>query len=477
MRGPAARRSAARSPPSPGSPARSPRRTRSSSARPLSPIQRQALVRAAVRRAAPRLLSRSAARPGFVPAADRLIAELQAALRRSATRSRADGRAARRRRLRARAGGDLYRLRRAARRQRGAPTAARPPPRRSPPSAPIPGGWGGRPVFVYGFDDLTRDQIELRRARSPPARDVTVAVAYADTRALSARAGLVNRLVDEYGAERPEPLPFDPGYTSSATLRHLDRNLFEPSAARDRARRRPHAARLRRRPRRGRGDRDRDRAPARRRLRARRDRDRPAPPGLGGPVLASVLGALGIPVALEASAPISATCVGTSLIALCRAAADESAPSRRCSPTCAPIPSLTRARWTGSSAASGAARATTVSAATESWETPPRHLRAPARGADAAARAARARPLARASWPRGRIATARRSPAARGPAARRSRPSSCARASPQPSSSSSSPSSARCRASRHPPGRGDRGARVARRSRAGAGPRRAACGS
>ncbi len=32
-----------------------------------------------------------------------------------------------------------------------------------------PGSWNGRPVFLYGFDDLTREQLRARRPRSRPA--------------------------------------------------------------------------------------------------------------------------------------------------------------------------------------------------------------------------------------------------------------------------------------------------------------------
>ena len=43
---------------------------------------------------------------------------------------------------------------------------------------------GARPVFVYGFDDLTVEQLELLERRSPRAAEVTVAVAYEDRDAL-----------------------------------------------------------------------------------------------------------------------------------------------------------------------------------------------------------------------------------------------------------------------------------------------------
>ena len=68
-----------------------------------------------------------------------------------------------------------------------------------------PGAWGARPVFVYGFDDLTRAQLELLDALAG-AGDVTVAVTFADRRALAPRARLVAVLA-ELGAEIAEELP------------------------------------------------------------------------------------------------------------------------------------------------------------------------------------------------------------------------------------------------------------------------------
>ena len=253
-----------------------------------------------------------------------------------------------------------------------------------------PSGWGERPVFVYGFDDLARDQAELigELARSA---SVTVAVTYADSRALAARAGLLTRLIDEFGARPSEPLPFDPSYTSSATLRHLDRSLFEPGAAPidaddglvllDSAGPRGEAeaigieiARL---------------------LADGYAADEIAIvlryPDSSGAVLASVLTTLGIPVALEASIPVTATCVGTSLVALCRAAEDETA-----------VESLLTHLRTDPAMEPGAidwverrirrGRAETVTAATETWASPPRHLERLRAAPD---RVARLRALAR----------------------------------------------------------------------------------
>ncbi len=121
--------------------------------------------------------------------------------------------------------------------------------------------------------------------------------------------------------------------------------------------------------------------------------------------------------------------------------------------------------------------AQTVSAATEPWQSPPRHLGAPARGVDAAGGCARwrARP---ASSPRARTASRRRSraPAPRRPECR-SRRSSCGPASPPRSCCRSSPPSASSRAASSPTSR-PRSRRSSRpRWLSGAGRRRAGCGS
>ncbi len=72
-------------------------------------------------------------------------------------------------------------------------------------------------MFLYGFDDLARAQLELVDALSA-AGEVTVAVTFADRRALSVRAGLISVLREELGASTEAELPFDDGYTESAAL-------------------------------------------------------------------------------------------------------------------------------------------------------------------------------------------------------------------------------------------------------------------
>ena len=126
----------------------------------LTVSQRQALVRAAIDSVDPGRLRRSAARPGFAPALARLIAELEAALV-SPARVRGDRRRARRRRIRARARAVSIPATSSCARRADAATGRRRSPRRSAPCATTPTRGGARPVFVYGFDDLTRAQREL----------------------------------------------------------------------------------------------------------------------------------------------------------------------------------------------------------------------------------------------------------------------------------------------------------------------------
>jgi ATP-dependent helicase/DNAse subunit B len=355
---------------------------------PLSAIQRQALVRAAIRRATPRLLSRSAARPGFAPAADRLIAELGAAMLAPAAFRAAVAQlddAGYEAELAA-----VYSAYAELRDASGRSDAAQITAAAIAGLRDDPGAWGERPVLVYGFDDLARDQTELLAGLAGSA-PVTIAVTFADSRALSARARLLHRLADEYGAERSERLPFDPSYTESATLRHLDRNLFEPRAtpvdADDGLVLMDSAG--------PRGEAEAIGIEIARLLADGVEADAIAVvvrhPDSSGPVLARVLAGLGIGVALEASIPVGATCVGTSLVALCRAAEDDDAVDAllahlRTDPSVEPR----IVDWVQRRVRRG--RATTVSAAVEGWANPPRHL---ARLRDASGRSAQLRALAR----------------------------------------------------------------------------------
>jgi len=120
----------------------------------LTVSERQGLLRAAIARAQPRRLRRSAARPGFAPALDALIAELQAALISPAgfaaivAELEDPGYESELAALYA----AYVELRDAGRRgDRGSTLEAAIAALRADPE-----GWGDRPVLLYGFDDLTR---------------------------------------------------------------------------------------------------------------------------------------------------------------------------------------------------------------------------------------------------------------------------------------------------------------------------------
>jgi ATP-dependent helicase/DNAse subunit B len=96
-----------------------------------------------------------------------------------------------------------------------------------------PAAWGARPVFLYGFDDLTplqRDAVETLARHA----DVCVALAYEPGRsAFADRAATVELLKPL--AERHELLEDrSEHYAANArdALHHLERGLFEPAAGR-----------------------------------------------------------------------------------------------------------------------------------------------------------------------------------------------------------------------------------------------------
>jgi ATP-dependent helicase/DNAse subunit B len=354
----------------------------------LTGSQRQALIRAAITRVEPRQLRRSASRPGFAPALDALIAELQAALispGEFATIVAELDDPGYETELAA-----LYaayvELRDAGGRGDSATTlAAATAALRADPES-----WGGRPVVLYGFDDLTRAQLELVDALGR-AGEVTVAVAFTDRRALAVRAELITRLEQELGATRTPELAHDDGYTTSATLRHLDRSLFEPGVGKVE----PDDGLVLLESAGARGEAEAIGIEIARLIEGGHEPDEIAVvvrhPASAGPLLASVLRDLGVPVALEASTPLSATAVGGSLRALCRAASDESAVGAllthlRLDPSLPPglVDTVERRTRRGD--------AQTVSAATDHWKTPPVHL---TRLREAGNDAARLRALAR----------------------------------------------------------------------------------
>jgi ATP-dependent helicase/DNAse subunit B len=97
--------------------------------------------------------------------------------------------------------------------------------------AGAPGGWGATPVFLYGFDDLTRLQrfaVETLAA----SVDVTVALTFEARVALAGRARTVGAL--EPGADEHVELAADAEHYAPHArdaLHHLERRLFEDDPA------------------------------------------------------------------------------------------------------------------------------------------------------------------------------------------------------------------------------------------------------
>jgi RecB family exonuclease len=202
-------------------------------ARPLRGLQRERLVTAAVRSAPLRELAGPAASPGFARAAARLIAELErslvepAALRR-ALREVAGGDRARRRYGDEVAG--LYAEYRRLLERSGRTDAELFAWRALDALRARPDRWGGSPVFLYGFDDLTRlelDAIEtLSRVAGAP---VTVSLTYeAGRAALAGRARAFEELKPL--ADRVVTLPAAADHYEPASrelLHRLERGLFD----------------------------------------------------------------------------------------------------------------------------------------------------------------------------------------------------------------------------------------------------------
>ena len=202
--------------------------------RPLGPVARERVVRAAVADVPLRALARSAATPGFAQAAGELFAELQRSLVAparftSALRAWGGERAAYAGELAALYSAYRRRLERLGRPDREGYAWAALDALRAAPAA-----WGGRPVFFYGFDDLTptqRDAVETLAGHG--AADVVVALPYEPGRvAFAGRAATVEELRPladvVHLPERSEH------YAPSArpALHHLERSLFEPGASR-----------------------------------------------------------------------------------------------------------------------------------------------------------------------------------------------------------------------------------------------------
>lgn len=179
---------------------------------PVTSAQRRALVSAAIGDVRLDALADSARRPGFVDALDRLIADCQSALVSPddlASRPASGTAAARRAHLREVAA--LYRAyldRRDRLHRMDAHSLAE---QVLVALGDQPEAWGGRPLLVHGFDDLTPAQLALVGALAAGA-EVTVSVLHEPDRAcLAARVRLVEQ-VERIAAELPAARPLaEPG--------------------------------------------------------------------------------------------------------------------------------------------------------------------------------------------------------------------------------------------------------------------------
>jgi ATP-dependent helicase/DNAse subunit B len=179
--------------------------------------------------------------------------------------------------------------------------------------------WAGRPVFVYGLDDLTHNQFELLR-RLSAITDVTVSLPYEEGRlALGARSALMQRLREQIGAVEETTTEPDAGNTGTRLLFDLERRFavhgaepLEPAGG---------LAFLRSAG--ERGEAEAIAATIGRLLHGAATPDRIAvvlrDPSRRGALLARVLESYGVPVALEAELPVASSGIGGALLALLEA--------------------------------------------------------------------------------------------------------------------------------------------------------------
>jgi ATP-dependent helicase/DNAse subunit B len=292
------------------------RATDTSSRPPLSRTQRRRLAREAVSRSGLRLLAASSRRPGFASALEELVSELQAALVDPATlRDRADQAGPYELEIAA-----LYQAYVEVRDQLERHDAHSLAASVTATLRAAPDAWGARPVFLYGFDDLTLEQLELVRELARTTA-VTVALPWEDRQILTeARGGLFAELRDIEGASI-ERLEADPRFTRSGTLFELERRFGDTafvagSIANDGGLTLLASA----------GELAEAEAVGAKIARLLHDGVRAGEiaivlrdPGSSGPLYRRVLGRFGIPIAVQADLPAPATVTGTGLIALLEA--------------------------------------------------------------------------------------------------------------------------------------------------------------
>ena len=179
--------------------------------------------------------------------------------------------------------------------------------------------WRERPLFVYGLDDLTGNQLALLEALAAIA-EVTMAFPFEPRRAaLAARADLLDRLRDRIGIAEEVTVEPKPENTPNPLLFHLERHfavLSSPRKDPDQGLTLLRSA----------GERGEAEAIATEVAKLIAGGVDPAEiaiaardPARRGPTLASVLESYGIATALEAKLPVGGTAVGGALVALLEA--------------------------------------------------------------------------------------------------------------------------------------------------------------
>lgn len=176
-----------------------------------------------------------------------------------------------------------------------------------------------RPVFLYGLDDLTPNQLDLIRALASVA-EVTVALPYETGHtALEARNAPLLESLEGIGIDSVEETAADPGNTDSPLLFHLERGF----GATDPECRPLDESLVFLRSAGERGEAEAIAVEVARLLAGGTEPEQIAivvrDPARRGPLIASILESYGVPTALEAEVPASTTSVGGSLIALLEA--------------------------------------------------------------------------------------------------------------------------------------------------------------
>jgi RecB family exonuclease len=180
--------------------------------------------------------------------------------------------------------------------------------------------WGDRPVFLYGLDDLTPNQFELVEALAG-LTEVTVALPFEEgNAALAARFRLLGELRERIGVVEEIRTEAETANTDSPLLFHLARGF----GAADVEALAPDQSLLLLRSAGVRGEAEAIASEVSRLMAGGADPDQVAialrDPARRGPAISAALEANGIATALEAELPVAGTAVGGALVALLEAA-------------------------------------------------------------------------------------------------------------------------------------------------------------